>query len=711
MMFRPRTSTLTREGRDTLWLLCALAWSLAPHLGRLPLWCSIGTVMALVWRAALAWRDAPLPPRWVLFISLAASVGLTLWSHHSLFGREAGITLVTVLAALKTLELRARRDAFVVTCLGFFLAFTQFLYSQSIVMALLMLTATWALLSSLVLAQRPLGRPTIASAMKTAGQSLLWGLPLMLALYVFFPRLGPLWSLPSDAGSKTGLSDRLKLGHVAELALDDSIAMRVRFEEAAPRPNQLYFRGPVLTWFDGQTWSVRATPFRLQADPNTGPVVRAQGRTLRYQVTLEPTRLHALPLLDGTLVATPTPPAQQPEMRRWGLDWQTAQPVTDRIQVSAQAWLDARDTTMEGQGRQTPYLQLPGGFNPRTLAWARSLRARPELTQADAQTVSQALLRHIRTENFVYTLVPEDDEPGADGRPELHLIDRFWLDRRTGFCEHFATAYVVLMRGMGIPARVVTGFQGAELNVVDGWYAVRNSDAHAWAEFWQEGEGWIRVDPTAAVAPERIERSSGQRFNEGGLGGALGGGQNRWLSTWRAYVDAGNHRWNEWVLQYAQDQQLNLLQNWGLDAHSWADLLRICAGILTGISLMGLGWLWWQRPRTVRSPWEQTMWQLHRSLLTLDVRPPDTCPPPAPALAWLHVLRADVGERIRPDLRSFLIAQLTALDALRYAAPDPDARAPLREAQRLVRQIRQRIRSQPRSRSGSGSGSSPSSAS
>lgn len=690
-MLRARTATLTREGRDTLWLLLALTLSLAPHLGRLPLWCSIGTALALLWRARLAWSDAPLPPRWVLFISLAASVGLTLSTHHSLFGREAGITLVTVLAALKTLELRARRDAFVVTCLGFFLAFTQFLYSQSILMALLMLLATWALLSTLVLAQRPLGRPSLGSALKAAGQSLLWGLPLMLALYVFFPRLGPLWSLPSDAGSKTGLSDQLKLGHVSELALDDTIAMRVRFEWAAPRPNQLYFRGPVLTWFDGQTWSVRAVPFRQQAEADGGPVVQAQGRTVSYQVTLEPTRLQSLPLLDGTLAASPTPPQTEPEMRRWGLDWQTRRPVGERIQVSGQAWLGARDTTLERFGRQTPFLQLPAGVNPRTLAWARAQRSRPELAQADARTVSQSLLQHIRTEKFVYTLAPDDDEPAPDGRPERHLIDRFWLDRRTGFCEHFATAYVVVMRGMGIPARVVTGFQGAELNVVDGLYVVRNSDAHAWAEFWQEGEGWVRVDPTAAVAPERIERSSALRVNPGGLAGVLGEDQGRWLRTWRAYIDAGNHRWNVWVLQYAREQQLNLLQNWGVNAHNWADLLRICAMIFAGVSLLGLSWLWWQRPRTVHSPWEHTMWQLHRSLLALGVTPPQGCPAPAPALAWAQRLRALPPERLPLDLRRFLLAQLTALDALRYAAPAPHAASPLRQAQSLVKQLRQRI--------------------
>ena len=699
MMLMPRATRMTREGRDTLWLLLALAMSLTPHLGRLPLWCSIGTVLALLWRARLAWRDAPLPPRWLLFIGLAASVGLTLSSHQSLFGREAGITLVTVLAALKTLELRARRDAFVVTCLGFFLAFTQFLYSQSIVMALLMLATTWALLSSLVLAQRPLGRPSLGSALKVAGQSLLWGLPLMLALYVFFPRLSPLWSLPSDAGNKTGLSDRLKLGHVSELALDDTIAMRVRFDGTAPRPNQLYFRGPVLTWFDGQTWTARTLPFHQQSRGNDGPAVQAQGRALSYQITLEPTRLRSLPLLDGTLDAAPTPPATQPDMRRWGLDWYAARPVGERIQVNAQAWLGARDTTVEGlTPLRSPYLQLPQGFNPRTLAWARSLRARPELAQADARTVAATVLQHIRTEKFVYTLNPEDDAPGADGRLEPHLIDRFWLDRRMGFCEHFATAFVVVMRSMDIPARVVTGFQGGELNVFDGLYVVRNSDAHAWAEFWQEGEGWVRVDPTAAVAPERIERSSALRVNQGGLAGVLGEDQGRWLRTWRAYIDAGNHRWNVWVLQYAREQQLNLLQNWGVNAHNWADLLRICAMIFAGVSLLGLSWLWWQRPRTVHSPWEHTMWQLHRSLLALGVTPPQGCPAPAPALAWAQRLRALPPERLPLDLRRFLLAQLTALDALRYAAPAPHAASPLRQAQSLVKQLRQRIAAYRRAR-------------
>ncbi len=454
----------------------------------------------------------------------------------------------------------------------------------------------------------------------------------------------------------------------------------------------------MLTWFDGQVWSARTLPFRRQPGTDSGPTIQTPGRSLSYQATLEPTRMRSLPLLDGTLVAMPTPPATQPAMRRWGLDWEAERPVGERIQVSGQAWLGARDTTLDdGLPQRTPYLQLPAGFNPRTLAWARAQRTSPALAQADARTVSQALLQHIRTEKFVYTLAPEDDAPGPDGRPEPHLIDRFWLDRRTGFCEHFATAYVVVMRAMGVPARVVTGFQGAELNVVDGHHVVRNSDAHAWAEFWHEGEGWVHVDPTAAVAPERIERNSGAQLGAGGLAGVLGEGQGGWLRTWRAYMDAGNHRWNVWVLQYARDQQLGLLQNWGVDARSWSDLLRICALIFAAVSLSGLAWLWWQRPRTLRSPWEQAMWQLHRSLISLGLPSPEGCPAPAPALAWAQHLRNASPRTVPAELQSFLQAQLSELDALRYAKPAHHAAPSVRDAQKLIKQIHQRIRAHRRS--------------
>lgn len=681
---------LTREGRDTLWLLMSLAWCLAPHAGRLPIWCSLGTLVALVWRARLAWRDAPLPPRWLLFACLAASVGLTWSTHHTLIGREAGITLITVLAALKTMELRAKRDAFVVTCLGFFLAFTQFLYSQSILMALLMLMGCWGLLASLVLSQRPTGRPSVSSAIKVSGKSIAWGLPLMLALYVFFPRLGPLWSIPSDAGTKTGLSDRLRLGHVSELAQDDSIAMRVRFDSAPPAPQQMYFRGPVLTRFDGQTWSGLATSDTAAAQGQRRQWVDSDGRLVKYEVTLEPTRLRSLPLLDRTLFASPSSPLASIGLRQSGLDWLSSAPLTERIQIQGQAWLGARDFGYNPGRLQDEYLQLPPGLNPRTRAWTKALRSRPDLQNGDARALSTAVMAHIRVGRFSYTLAPDDRAPGMDGRPEQHLIDRFWMDRRSGFCEHFATAYVVVMRNMGIPARVITGFQGAERNMFDGLYVVRNSDAHAWAEFWQDGEGWVRVDPTAAVAPERISNANGLRLTQPGLGRVLDESQSRWLKTLHAYMEAGNHRWNVWVIQYSGDRQMNLLRSWGINAQDWSDLLRICALIFSVASLVGLALFMLSRPRLRKTPWEITMWQLHRSLSALGLPPPNTCPAPAPALAWVQQIKAHRNAEWPQDLRDFLITKLDAIDELRYGS-EPSTASSGTRAKSLTQQIRQRV--------------------
>src|SRR5690606_16323070 len=304
-------STLTREGRDTLWLLGVLALSILPHAARLPWWCSVGTFAALLWRARVAWRDDALPPRWVLVVCLVISLGLTMWTFRTLLGREAGVTLVTLLAALKTLELRARRDAFVITSLGFFLILTQFLYSQSLPMAALMLIVLVGLLTSLVLAQRPMGRPPIMAAAKAALRSAVMGVPVMLALFILFPRLGPLWSLPADAGKRTGLSDTIRLGHVAELAQDDSVAMRLKFPQGPPPARDMYFRGPVLDFFDGHTWHATGALRGQLGNSQDAPPERAdaQGEALFYQVTLEPSRLAVVPLLEGTLEAVPTPPA------------------------------------------------------------------------------------------------------------------------------------------------------------------------------------------------------------------------------------------------------------------------------------------------------------------------------------------------------------------------------------------------------------------
>ena len=234
---------------------------------------------------------------------LAVAAGLTFWSFRTVLGKEPGITLVVVLMALKTLELRARRDAFVVFFLGFFLILTHFLYSQSLLVAVAMLVSVWGLLTALVLAHMPVGQPSLRQAGALAARTALLGAPIMALMFVLFPRIGPLWGVPQDGISTTGLSNSMRMGSVAELALDDSIALRLRFDGPPPPPEAMYFRGPVLARFDGTEWkplpprTPRGVRQTLRASRRN---LRVRGTPVRYEMTLEPLRLASLPLLEAT---------------------------------------------------------------------------------------------------------------------------------------------------------------------------------------------------------------------------------------------------------------------------------------------------------------------------------------------------------------------------------------------------------------------------
>lgn len=692
-MSERRVSTaLSREGRDTLWLLGVLALSIFPHANHMPWWCIAGVSMALIGRAYLAVQDAALPPRWVLLLALVVSVALTFFTFRSIFGREAGVTLVSVLAGLKTLELRARRDAFVVTSLGFFLILTQFLYSQSILTAILMGSVFWGLLTSLVLAQRPLYRPTIWSAMKAAGRTVLMGLPAMLILYVLFPRIGPLWSIPADAGASMGLSDQLSLGHVAELAQDDGIAMRLRFEGPPPPPDKLYFRGPVLEWFDGRSWLPRhaVSPSLASAQPiDDLEEVRPQGLAIRYQVTLEPTRLTTLPVLEGTLQLQPVTRSTDTLPQRHGLHWSLPSALNERTQWDGKAWLATQSGPLLPNTALRDLLQLPPGLNPRTRNWARQLQASADHGQASPRALAAAVMQHIATQGYTYTLSPGDTGMTPDGQPERHLIDQFWMDRRTGFCEHFATAFVVVMRAMGVPARVISGYQGMERNTVDGLYVVRNNHAHAWAEFWQPGEGWVRADPTAAVSPDRIQRNHPLSKPREGLAGVLPQLDSPFWKHTKALFEATNHRWNIWVLEYSRGKQLELLQRWGWESPDWIELIQLCASLMAGVSGAGIIWLWLNRPKQKQSPWQRHLRRVHHSLTSVGLMPPAQSAKPAPALSWHQTLAKLRTTPRESDTVAQIMACLAELDALRYA---PQAAAPRqlqRRSKQLVAQIEQ----------------------
>jgi transglutaminase-like putative cysteine protease len=645
----PGWGHLPRDARDVLFLLGVIAWTVAPHFAHLPLWCLALTIGVVLWRARLAVANAALPGRWPLIAVLLTAMALTFWTHRTLLGKDAGITMLVVLMVLKTLELRARRDALVVFFLGFFIVLTNFLYAQTLGVAAMMLVSVWGLLTALVLAHMPVGRPPLARAGAVAARAALLGAPIMVLLFVLFPRIAPLWAVPQETLAKTGLSGSLRMGGVAEVALDDSVAFRVRFDAPLPDGQRLYWRGPVLGRFDGVEWQ-RIEPAWSRALAR-GAELEVTGRPIAYEMTLEPSRLPLLPLLEATPDRRGDGPALD-GMRaflRSDLQWMTVRPITERLRFSARAYLDHRHgPKRDDDFYLRDYTDLPPGFNPRTLAWADALRRR--LPEAPPEQLVDTVLATIRS-GFTYTLTPGtygDD----DGR---HAIDEFWLDRRQGFCEHFSTAFVVVMRALDVPARVVAGYQGIDPEPQEGWYLVRNSHAHAWAEVWLAGRGWVRVDPTAAVAPERIVQSRPLRPQPGAVASAIGAVNPELLAQLRATWERFNNRWNQWVLNYSRSEQFDLLERLGWRSPDWTDLAKLLVLLLSLGALAGAAWAWWDRRR--QDPWQRLARRIRRRLAALDV---EVEPSQGP-----RTMAAQVRRRLGAGGEA-LAQQLDALDALRY---------------------------------------------
>jgi transglutaminase-like putative cysteine protease len=653
-----RLTTLPRDTRDTLFLLTVIAWVILPQASNLPLWCSTLAAGVLLWRGWLAWNARSLPSVWWRLGLLVVTVIATGFTHHTLLGRDAGVTMIVVLLTLKTLELRARRDAFVVFFLGFFTMLTNFFFSQSLLTAVAMLVALLGLLTALVNTHMPVGKPPLLEAAKIAGSMALLGAPIMVVLFLLFPRLAPLWGIPDDAMSgRSGLSSSMQVGAIARLALDDSIAMRIRFEGTPPPQSAMYFRGPVLSTFNGREWRPLRSGFsrRMQMPAN----LQVLGAPIRYQVTLEPSNRPWLMLLDAAPNA-PVLPGFETHMNS-ELQWLTDRPLTDLVRYSAQSYTSFSHGPERPVAGLQDFVELPAGFNPRTLQLADELRRDPRYATASAAQMVDVVLARLRSGGYVYTL-----EPGVFGQ---HTADEFWFDRKQGFCEHIASSFVVLMRALNVPARVITGYQGGQANTVDGVWTVRNSDAHAWSEVWLAGRGWTRVDPTAAVAPGRtgsFERLQAPRgVIAGALTGVFGTASATLLVNLRAMWEATNNGWNQWVLNYTQSKQFDLLRNIGFDSPSWEDLGYLMAGLLVATSLAAAAWTLWERSR--HDPWLHLLGKAAQRLRTAGMVIAPNAPPRSIAEQLARERPGGIGAGLEP-IRDWLLR----LEALRYAPPRAD---------------------------------------
>ncbi|RTL50943.1 MAG: DUF3488 domain-containing protein [Rhodocyclaceae bacterium] len=558
---------------QTGWLSLSALGALLPLTPYLPYWLGALCVATVLWHGWMLWRRFPMPSRWLVNIAaVAGATGIGL-HFHTIFGKEPGVALLALFLSLKLYETRNPRDAFAVVLLCLFLILSQFFYTQSMATAAAMAAATLISAATLIVLQR--STTPARQALRSAGLMLLQALPFMVLLFFLFPRIsGPLWGLPADAQhDTTGLTDTMSPGSISQLSRSDAIAFRVQFEGEMPPREQLYWRGPVLTQFDGQSWRM-LPPLGFSALPYA-----PSGKRYRYETTLEPHNQRWLLALDY--------PAELPAAQRITPAFQllSEKPVTNRLRYALSAAPDTQPGAKELSSILKIALQLPANGNPRSRALANELRQ----SHRNDKALIAALLDRICSENFVYTL-----NPPLLGRDS---VDEFLFDTRRGFCEHYASAFVFLLRAAGIPARVVTGYQGGEINPVDGYLLVRQSDAHAWAEVWLAGEGWRRVDPTAAVAPNRVENNLAAAVPAGDPLPLLTRPELDWLRQLRFRWEAVNNAWNQWVLGYDNQKQMALLKKLGLESPDWQTLAALLAGSAGALLLAMSLWVMGQRRR------------------------------------------------------------------------------------------------------------------
>ncbi|MDR2030808.1 MAG: DUF3488 and transglutaminase-like domain-containing protein [Azoarcus sp.] len=550
------------------WLLAAVALTVSLHFVSLPGWTIAFCTLLLLWRGWRLWRGKSAPTRWLLLpLAIIAVVGVRL-SYGYFLGKTPGLALLVVLLSLKLLETRDMRDIRAVVLLCLFLQFGLFFNDQSLPAAIMVLVAALVALGSQISLADP--NSSARTRLKTGAILLVQGLPFMVVLFLLFPRvISPLWGIPHDTSGTTGLSDTMTPGSISELVLSDALAFTAEFDGPPPPPALRYWRGPVLNDFDGRTWRLR---LRAQRDV---PDYTPSGRRFEYQLMLEPHRQHWLPVLD--YLAGPV------RNVLFSRDFQATSrtPVTSRTQFGFVSFPDIQVGANEAAWEINLARDLPEHGNPRARVLAAELRAKtPE------QTV-QRIIAWLTAAGFVYTLQP----------PLLNedSIDFFLFETRMGFCEHFAGAFVFLARAADVPARVVTGYQGGYINPVDGAMIVRQSDAHAWSEVWLAGRGWVRVDPTALVAPRRIDDGLARSLRAGDALPLLLRPELSWLRQLRYHWEALDNGWNRMVVAYDESRQNDLLERFGLNTVSLEKILPVI--IIATVLPMAMLYFWAQRSR------------------------------------------------------------------------------------------------------------------
>lgn len=624
----------------------------------LPLVVAFALVAAFAATLALAGRG-PLPAlvRIAVMVLLAMLVVRTFGNP---FGREAGSALLLAMLAAKLLETRTHRDARVVLTATCFVALAGFLFDQGPRQVMLASALVVGLLTTMALLADPRvtspadRRTRLRESARLGARHALVAIPFAAVCFVLFPRLdAPLWGAPTDAfGARAGISDRMQPGMLSSLALDDTPVMRVRFDGEIPAPAERYFRGLVLWWFDGSTW---LGPDAL-ASFNQAPVLEPLGPAVDYEVVLEPTDQRWLFVLDA--------PADAPAGASLTGDFQARRerPVNAVTSYRARSHLAYRMQPALSPLQRRLGRQLPEG-NPRT----RELAARwAAETGGDAREIARRALALFNAE-FVYSL-----EPPLLARD---AVDDFLFETKIGYCEHFASAFAFAMRAADVPARVVVGYHGGFVNRAGNYLVLRRADAHAWTEIWIDGEGWVRIDPTAAVAPERIADSARAQFERLARAEASG-----WIARLLQGSDLFGYWWNRTLIEFSALRQRRMLESFGAPPEP---RVLVAMLVVAGAATLLLASWWLIRGRRARDP-VLAEWNRFRARLAragLETRPTEgPLELTARAAAALPAQAATIAE----IGRSFIDLRYRR-PATRPEAPDPRALERLRRAVRSFR--------------------------
>ncbi|MFR0688119.1 DUF3488 and DUF4129 domain-containing transglutaminase family protein [Enterobacterales bacterium AE_CKDN230030158-1A_HGKHYDSX7] len=628
------------------WLLVAQAVVIIPHLEHLPVWI-VGLWLGCAFWRIQVFRMRANYPSGLAKLALVAVAGLGVWfSRGSVIGLDAGVVLLIAAFVIKLVELKTRRDAWVLILLGFFSVTTSYLFQDDILAAAFSALPVLALLAALIGLQQSGFGTRAGSTLQLAGGLLLQALPLMLLLFVLFPRMGPLWSMPMPGGkATTGLSDSMLPGDMVELSKSSALAFRASFDGPMPERSQLYWRALTLERFDGERWTQG-----YQGLTASEPQWQRQGSPFHYQVIMEPSGRPWLFTLDVVQIES----GDARIMSDFRLERRRA--VHQSLLYQATSWPDALMEPNDAARALRQNLNLPAAGNPRSRAWAQELHAR----YPEADTLVRMMLQHFRDQPFHYTLKPAATGP--------QRIDGFLFDTRSGFCEHYAGAMTFVLRAAGVPARVVTGYQGGEVNTTGNYLLIHQFDAHAWVEYWRAGRGWTRVDPTAAVAPQRIEQNLEQALSQedGFLSDSpfspLRYRNFSFLNDLRLVWDNVNYGWQLWVLGYQAEQQGDMLQRWfgSVDSRWIAGLLVGGGALLLGLVALVL-FKPWQRSS---DPQQRSFQRFERLLAPLGVHR-------APGEGARDFCRRAI--RVLPAHAQAIRAYLDAFEAQRYggAASSP----------------------------------------